>query len=296
MAEKKITLPNLPVMSDEEIQRQADAYAELLYGGQMASAKENYDREVAANERLLSRYRAQYEQDRQNTQTGYAQQQRRIEQAAVSRGMGRSSYVMDALRQSDVNLNRDLAGMMQDLQARSAEIDDELGRLLATYNDTNRRLSQERGQAIVKRVGELTQERYDNEMRIKQFEAQLLKAEQEQQRYEEQMALEREKFDYQRQQDAIAAAARAASSSGRGGGSSRGKSGGKTSSTGGTQYVTVYTSKDPFDSQAVYDEGHRGMYDQLQQYSNNYVSPETRKRLSLEAQVRSAQIQSKSST
>ena len=38
------------------------------------------------------------------------------------------------------------------------------------------------------------------------------------------------------------------------------------------------------------------MYDQLQQYSNNYVSPETRKRLSLEAQVRSAQIQSKSST
>lgn len=292
MAEKKITLPNLPVMSDEEIQRQAEAYAELLYGGQMASARESYDREVAANERLLSRYRAQYEQDRQSTQIGYAQQQRRIEQAAVSRGMGRSSYVMDALRQSDVNLNRDLAGMMQDLQARSTEIDEELGRLLATYNDTSRRLSQERGQAIVKRVGELTQERYDNEMRIKQFEAQLLEAEQEQRRYEEQMALNREKFEYQKQQDAIAAAARAASSGGGGRGSS--KTSGKNDSSGGTQYVTVYASKDPFDSQAAYDAGHRGMYDQLQQYSNNYVSPETRKRLSLEAQVRSAQIQSKS--
>lgn len=212
-----VELPTNTLLTDAQIQEQANAYGDLTYGGALEEAKRAYDRGVAQQQQALEQYRLDYEQNQHKTQVNYAQQGNKISNQALSRGFARSTYVQDALRQNDVNMNSSLAEQTTAFQRQNAQINQQIDTLLAEYNDTSKRLTQERAKAIAQKVSELTQQRYENELQLKALEADLWKQQLAQQQFDAEMAFEREKFEWQKQQ-AAAAAARSYSGGGGGGG------------------------------------------------------------------------------
>jgi len=146
-------------MTDEEI----DAYAENLlrpqWNAQMEAAKQQYETNRLLGEQEIEDLAAQLARSIDEQRRSYAQSAADVQTAALARGMGRSSYMLDTLANEGDRLARAVRELTQENERNSEQIRKQMAQAAQQNTQTIGRLEADYATQLAAKVQELRDSR-----------------------------------------------------------------------------------------------------------------------------------------
>ena len=146
-------------MTDEEI----DAYAENLlrpqWNAQLEAAKQKYETDRMLGEQEIQDLAAQLSRSIEDQRRSYAQSAADIQTAALARGMGRSSYMLDTLANEGDRLARAVRDLTQENERNSEQIRKQMAQAAQQNTQTIGRLNTDYAAQLAAKVQELKDSR-----------------------------------------------------------------------------------------------------------------------------------------
>ena len=146
-------------MTDEEI----DAYAENLlrpqWNAQLEAAKQKYETDRMLGEQEIQDLAAQLSRSIEDQRRSYAQSAADIQTAALARGMGRSSYMLDTLANEGDRLARAVWDLTQENERNSEQIRKQMAQAAQQNTQTIGRLNTDYAAQLAAKVQELKDSR-----------------------------------------------------------------------------------------------------------------------------------------
>ena len=146
-------------MTDEEI----DAYAENLlrpqWNAQIEAAKQQYETSRMLGEQEIEDLAAQLSRSIEQQRRSYTQSAADVQTAALARGMGRSSYMLDALANEGDRLARAVLELTQENERNSEQIRKQMAQAAQHNTQTIGRLNTDYAAQLAAKVQELRDSR-----------------------------------------------------------------------------------------------------------------------------------------
>ncbi len=145
----------LGYMTDEEI----DAYAENLLrpqrDAQLEAAKQKYETERLLGEQEIENLAAELNASIDKQRRSYAQSSADVQTAALARGMGRSSYTLDALAAEGDKMARAIRDLTQENERKNAQIRAQMAQAARHNTQTAGRVNTDYAAQLAAKVQEL---------------------------------------------------------------------------------------------------------------------------------------------
>lgn len=146
-------------MTDEEI----DAYAENLLAPQrdadLEAAQQKYDAAKLSGEQEIESLAAELARSIDEQKRSYAQSAADVQTAALARGMGRSSYTLEALANTGDRLSRAVRELTDASEQKTAHTREQMALAAQQYAQTQGRLNADYAKELAAKVQELRESR-----------------------------------------------------------------------------------------------------------------------------------------
>ena len=180
--------------SDEELKSIATTEKQAYYDQLRTSAKQKYDREKLSLENQKAGLGASYDKQREEAKRQNLQSYSQADRQMLSRGMQRSSYGAATLANISLEGERTQNNISEQQRTAEGNIDAQIQQYEAQLADALASYDTQQAADIQARLNELKAEEYDRKREAAQYEQSLLAQ-------QEQMNLEKEKFDYTKTSD-----------------------------------------------------------------------------------------------
>ena len=145
----------LGYMTDEEI----DAYAENLLrpqrDAQLEAAQQKYETDRMLGEREIENLAAELRESIDKQRRSYAQSSADVQTAALARGMGRSSYTLDALAAEGDKMARAIRDLTQENERKNAQVRAQMAQAAQQNAQTAGRVNADYAAQLAAKVQEL---------------------------------------------------------------------------------------------------------------------------------------------
>lgn len=143
---------NFTPRTEEELRATAENTYGSLYGSEIEAIQRNA--QAAENDRLaqIEALEPAYQKKQADLSAQYAQQRQTLSDEALSRGLGRSSYVTDQLSGSQKREMSDSQALMDEKEAKLASLQREIEQLRADASASTSRLLGERERSILSAI------------------------------------------------------------------------------------------------------------------------------------------------
>ncbi|NLG25048.1 MAG: hypothetical protein GX558_06805 [Clostridiales bacterium] len=163
--------------TDEELRSQAENRYGSLYEADIAAAQSSAAAGQAALTRLIDALEPALRAQLADLAARYAAARQSLSDQALSRGLGRSSYLIDQLSGSQISELDAGQQLQRQAQSRETELQDQIGALLSDLNATTSRLTGERERAIASAIDAYRQDDQNSALEALKYNNQLTQAE-----------------------------------------------------------------------------------------------------------------------
>ena len=177
--------------TEEALRAEAEAQYAPAYDAEMRRAEQETGRATRSRQALIDALTPMYEEQMAALAKEYARDRENLSNQALSRGLGRSSYLMDQLSGSQAGERQAQQNLLKQRNSRQAALEDEIESLLGDLDAQRSSLTAQREQDILRaiekgRAEDLSAQneatRYNNSLRqdardyaqkVKQFDEEL---------------------------------------------------------------------------------------------------------------------------
>ena len=138
--------------SEEALRAEATARADAEYQQQLRAAQASAQQGARGRQALIDALTPMYEEQMAALSKEYARDRESLSNQALSRGLGRSSYLMDQLAASQQGERQTQAALLRDKNSRQAALQDEIDGLLSDLEQTRQSLGAQREKNILSAI------------------------------------------------------------------------------------------------------------------------------------------------
>ena len=142
-------------MTDEEIQRYAENLLQPQRDAEKEAAQQKYEISRLNGEQEIESLAAELARSIEEQQRSYARSAADVQTAALARGMGRSSYMLDVLANEGDRLARAVRELTQDNERANAQVREEMALSAQQNAQTQGRLEADYAKQLAAKVQEL---------------------------------------------------------------------------------------------------------------------------------------------
>ena len=181
--------------SDADMQAEAQGLINPTYDRYFQQLEQGLNRNTMISEQQQADLERQKNDLLQQNAAQYDQQRAYLEQSAIARGMGRSSYLTDAQANSQINENAAMQRINENWQYEHQQIADNIARLNEDYNNAKSQGERERMEQIAGQISKLREADRQLGLQIQMYNAdqsfreQTINTQMQQMQYENQLAV-----------------------------------------------------------------------------------------------------------
>ena len=149
-------------MSDSEIQDYAQNLLLPQLNAGLEAAQQQYDTQALSTQQQIDQLAAQLQRSIQDQQSAYKQSMADVENAALARGMGRSSYLLQTLAGQGQNLAEQVSRLTEDTNRQQTNLAQQLALAAQQNAQTQGRLNTDYAAQLASKVQEIRQNQINN--------------------------------------------------------------------------------------------------------------------------------------